>query len=65
MPPTEDLSVQPIRSFEEFRDAVAAYRLPRILIAALELDLFTAMGGRGWTIPTLAKRVRASRRGLD
>ncbi len=54
-----------ICDFEDFRDAVSAYRLPRILISALELDLFTVMGGRVWTIPTLARRLRASRRGLD
>nr|MBI3613742.1 methyltransferase domain-containing protein [Nitrospirota bacterium] len=54
-----------IRTFEDFRDAVSAYRLPRILISALELDLFTVMGGRAWTIPTLTRRLRASRRGLD
>lgn len=55
----------PIRTFEDFRDAVSAYRLPRILITALELDLFTVMGGRAWTIASLARRLRVSRRGLD
>lgn len=55
----------PIRTFEDFRYAVSAYRLPRILITALELDLFTVISGRTWTIPTLARRLRVSRRGLD
>ncbi len=56
---------QAIRSFADFRDAVFAFRLPRILLTALELDLFTAMGVRSWTVPALAKRLRVSQRGLD
>ena len=49
------MPVTPIRSFEDFRDAVSAYRLPRILISALELDLFTVMGSVGGesVLPTL------------
>lgn len=54
-----------IRTFEEFRTALAAYRLPRIILTALDLDLFTAIGGRSWSIPVLAKRLRVSARGLD
>lgn len=54
-----------IRNFEEFRDAVAAYRLPRIILTALDLDLFTAMGARPWTMTALATRLRTSRRGLE
>ncbi len=54
-----------IRTFEEFRDAVSAYRLPRILLTALDLDLFTVMGSRAWTVAVLARRLRVSPRGLD
>lgn len=54
-----------IRSFDNFRDAVAAYRLPRILLTALDLDLFTVMGSRAWAVPALAKRLRVSARGLE
>lgn len=54
-----------IHNFEEFRDAVVAYRLPRIILTALDLDLFTVMGARPWTIPALATRLRISRRGLE
>lgn len=54
-----------IRSFDDFRDAVSAYRLPRILLTALDLDLFTAIGSRTWAVPTLARRLRVSSRGLD
>ena len=34
----------PITTFEAFRDAVSAYRLPRVLLTALELNLFTVIG---------------------
>ena len=57
--------VPALRSFEEFRDVIATYRLPRILFTALDLDLFTAMGTRAWTIPALAGQLRVSERGLD
>jgi SAM-dependent methyltransferase len=57
--------VSPIRSFDEFRDAITAYRLPRILLTALDLDLFTVMGTRSWTVPALAKQLRVSARGLE
>ena len=58
------MRARPIRTFDEFRDAVSAYRLPRILLTALDLNLFTAMQSRLWTIGALAKRLRVSRRGL-
>jgi len=53
-----------ISTFEEFRDAVSAYRLPRVLLAGLELDLFTVVGKRTWTIAELAKELKVSERGL-
>src|SRR5512139_601860 len=53
-----------ITTFDEFRDAVSAYRLPRVLLAALELDLCTTVGDRSWTIPDLAKKLKVSERGL-
>jgi SAM-dependent methyltransferase len=54
-----------ISTFDEFRDAVSAYRLPRVLLAGVELDLFTEVGDRTWTIPDLAKQLKLSERGLD
>jgi hypothetical protein len=54
-----------IATFDEFRDAIAAYRLPRVLLAGLELDIFTAVGEGAWTIPALAKQLKVSERGLD
>lgn len=56
---------QRITTFDEFRDAVSAYRLPRVLLAALELDLFTTVGDQSWTIPDLAKELKVSDRGLS
>lgn len=53
-----------IATFEEFRAAVSAYRLPCILLAALEMDLFTKIGDQRWTMPELAKSLQVSERGL-
>lgn len=54
-----------IRTFDEFRDAISAYRLPRVLLAALELDLCTAIGDRSRTVADLAKELKVSERGLS
>jgi SAM-dependent methyltransferase len=53
-----------IATFDDFRDAITAYRLPRVLIAAIELDIFTAIGIDPWTIPDLAREMKVSERGL-
>lgn len=53
-----------IDTFDDFRDAITAYRLPRVLIGALELNLFTAIGMDAWTIPALARAMNVSERGL-
>jgi len=57
--------IPPLKTFDAFRDIISTYRLPRILFTALDLDLFTAMGTRAWAIPTLAKQLHVSERGLD
>jgi SAM-dependent methyltransferase len=57
--------VPQLKNFEAFRDAISTYRLPRIFLTALELDLFTAIGARAWTVPVLATLLRVSERGLD
>lgn len=54
-----------MKDFEEFRQAVVAYRLSRVIITALELDLFTVMGTRTWSVKNLATVMNASERGLD
>ena len=53
-----------IATFDDFRDAITTYRLPRVLIAAMELNLFTAVGTDVWTIPDLAREMKLSERGL-
>lgn len=53
-----------IATFDDFRDAVLAYRLPRVLLAGLELNLFTIVGERTWTLAELAKELKVSERGL-
>jgi SAM-dependent methyltransferase len=54
-----------ITTFDQFRDAVSAYRLPRLLLAALELDVFTTVGKQSWTLAALAKEMKVSERGLS
>jgi SAM-dependent methyltransferase len=53
-----------IRTFEEFRDAVSAYRLPRVILTALELRLFTVIGTQVWLLSDLARELKVSERGL-
>jgi SAM-dependent methyltransferase len=55
----------PIRTFGDFRTVVATYRLPRIILTALDIDLFTAVGAKARTVSSLAKRLRVSTRGLE
>jgi hypothetical protein len=52
-----------IATFDEFRSAISAYRLPRVLLVGLELDIFTTVGDRTWTISDLAKQLKVSERG--
>ncbi|MDH5563223.1 MAG: acetylserotonin O-methyltransferase [Nitrospirota bacterium] len=54
----------PIDSFAKFREMVYGFRASRIILTALELDIFSVMGSREWAIPSLAKRLKVSSRGL-
>ena len=54
-----------ISTFEEFRDALSAYRLPRVILTALELNLFTTIGKTTWLLPDLARELKVSERGLS
>ncbi len=56
---------QPIKTFDEFRDALSAYRLPRVILAALELKIFTVIGHATWLLPDLARELKVSERGLS
>ena len=53
-----------IQSFKQFREITYGFRVSRVIFTALDLDLFHAMGRRIWSIPTLAKRLKVSSRGL-
>ncbi|MCX5723429.1 MAG: methyltransferase [Nitrospirae bacterium] len=53
-----------IVTFDDLRNAITAYRLPRVLIASLELNIFTAIGTDIWTISGLARAMKVSERGL-
>ncbi len=53
-----------IRTMEAFKDALYAFRLPRVLAAALELDVFTRMGTRSWTPKALAGALKADERAV-
>lgn len=55
----------PIKTFDDFRDAVSAYRLPLVILTALEMKLFTAVGTRTWTLSELARELKVSERGLS
>ena len=55
----------PIKTFEDFRDALSAYRLPRVILTALELKLFTVIGKNAWLLADLARELKVSERGLS
>jgi hypothetical protein len=66
LPRTRKGIVRPrITTFDDFRDAISAYRLPRVLLAALELDIFTPVGNQSWTVESLSKELKVSERGLS
>ena len=54
-----------IRSFEELKDKVFSFRLPRIILTGIDLDLFTLMGKESWTIGSLSKSLQADERGVE
>ena len=54
-----------IATIQDFRALLAAYRLPRVVLTALELDLFTALATRACSIEQLAKTLDVSGRGLE
>ena len=60
------MSVPPtVRSISALRDVISEYRLPRAILTALELDLFTSVGTKTWTISNLSNAMKVSARGLD
>ncbi|MBX3237894.1 MAG: methyltransferase domain-containing protein [Nitrospiraceae bacterium] len=60
-----EILASPITSLDTFRDLLTAYRLPRVILSALELDLFTALGKRARMVAPLAAELKVSERGLE
>ncbi|RMH07900.1 MAG: methyltransferase domain-containing protein [Nitrospirae bacterium] len=54
-----------IRTFDQLRDVAYGFRLARILLSALDLNLFTVMGTQSWTPKALAQALSASERGVS
>lgn len=54
-----------ITTMDHLRDAMYAFRLPRVLATALDFDVFTIMEGRWWTPKALAKSLQADERGVE
>lgn len=59
------MSAHPLTSIEAFRATLGAYRLPRVILSGIELNLFNVMGSRTWSIPKLALVLKVSQRGLE
>lgn len=55
----------PVQNLVQFRDAAYGFRLPRVLLTALDLDIFTILESKTLTIKALAKSIKASERGTD
>ena len=54
-----------VRTFEHLRAAVNGYTYSRVILTALDLDIFSVIGGQSWTIRRLARALDASERGVD
>lgn len=59
------LGAYPIKTFDDFRNIALLYQYSRVILSALELDLFSVLGSRAWPIASLARRLKVSVRGLD
>ena len=61
----QPLGTFPVWTFDDFRNVAQLYQYSRVILTALELDLFTVIGTRSWSIPDLARNLKVSTRGLD
>lgn len=55
----------PIKTFDDFRNIALLYQYSRVILSALELNLFSVLDSRTWPIAKLAVRLKVSVRGLD
>ncbi len=59
------IEIPEVQTFEHLRAAVNGYTYSRVILTALDLDIFSVVGGQSWTISRLARAVGASERGID
>ena len=59
------LGAYPIKTFDDFRNITQLYQYSRVILSALEIDLFSVLGFHAWPIAKLAGRLKVSVRGLD
>jgi len=59
------LGAYPIKTFDDFRNITLLYQYSRVILSALDLDLFSVLGPRVWPVVSLARRLKVSVRGLD
>jgi len=59
------IEIPEVRTFEHLRAAVNGYTYSRVILTALDLDIFSVLGGQSWTIRQLARALHASERGVD
>ncbi len=59
------IEIPQVESFEHLRSAVNGYTYSRVILTALDLDIFTVIGIKSWTVRTLARALDASQRGTD
>ncbi len=61
----KSLGSYPIRTFDDFRNVAQLYQYSRVILTALELDLFSVLATRSRRIASLARHLKVSPRGLD
>ena len=58
------IEIPEVRTFEHLRAAVNGYTYSRVILTALDLDIFSVIGEKLWTIRRLARTMDASERGV-
>ena len=58
-------TIPAIRTFAHLREAMNGYTYARVILTALDLDIFSVIGRRSWTVQRLARTLGASERGID
>ena len=58
------IEIPEVNTFEHLRSAVNGYTYSRVILTALDLDIFTVIGSQLWTARRLARALEASERGV-